>query len=94
MAGLPEVYLARHGETTWTITRQHTGHTDIPLIARGERDAPQSGPAAPKGGILQGSGEPAGAGSSDVRAGGIGNHAEVDPDLQEWDYGQYEGRRC
>ena len=36
---LPEVYLARHGETAWTITRQHTGRTDIPLTARGEDNA-------------------------------------------------------
>ena len=38
-ASLPEVYLARHGETAWSITGQHTGRTDIPLTARGERNA-------------------------------------------------------
>ena len=36
---LPTVYLARHGETAWTISRQHTGRTDLPLTARGEDDA-------------------------------------------------------
>ena len=36
---LPEIYLARHGETAWTISHQHTGRTDIPLTARGERNA-------------------------------------------------------
>ena len=36
---LPEVYLARHGETAWTISRQHTGRTDIPLTEQGERNA-------------------------------------------------------
>ena len=36
---LPQIYLARHGETAWTITGQHTGRTDIPLTARGERNA-------------------------------------------------------
>ena len=36
---LPQVYLARHGETAWTISRQHTGRTDIPLTARGEANA-------------------------------------------------------
>ena len=36
---LPEFYLARHGETAWTISRQHTGRSDIPLTARGERNA-------------------------------------------------------
>src|SRR5215510_13612334 len=38
-ASLPEVYLARHGETAWTITGQHTGRTDIPLTTRGEQNA-------------------------------------------------------
>ena len=38
-AALPEIYLARHGETAWTISRQHTGHTDIPLLTQGEKDA-------------------------------------------------------
>jgi len=36
---LPEVYLARHGETEWTITRQHTGRTDLRLTRRGEDNA-------------------------------------------------------
>ena len=44
MVSLPEVYLARHGETAWTITGQHTGRTDIPLIARGEREARRLAP--------------------------------------------------
>ena len=40
---LPEVYLARHGETAWAISGQHTGMTDIPLTARGERNASSLG---------------------------------------------------
>ena len=40
---LPEIYLARHGETAWTISRQHTGLTDIPLLKQGENDAIQLG---------------------------------------------------
>ena len=36
---LPEVYLARHGETEWTVSRKHTGRTDVPLTERGERNA-------------------------------------------------------
>ena len=38
-ASLPEVYLARHGETAWTLSGQHTGRTDLPLTARGEQNA-------------------------------------------------------
>ena len=36
---LPEVYLARHGETAWTVANRHTGRTDLPLTERGERNA-------------------------------------------------------
>ena len=40
---LPRVYLARHGETAWTISRQHTGRTEIPLTERGEANARSPG---------------------------------------------------
>jgi hypothetical protein len=44
---LPIVYLARHGETAWTISGQYTGLTDLPLTERGERNARSSFTAAP-----------------------------------------------
>src|SRR5258705_10913875 len=43
MSALPVVYLARHGETAWTVSRQHTGVTDLPLTAQGEVEARQLG---------------------------------------------------
>ena len=58
MASLPEVYVARHGETAWTRTGQHTGRIDIPLTAR-RAQCPGPLPAAPRGHVHQGAGEPA-----------------------------------
>jgi probable phosphoglycerate mutase len=43
---LPIIYLARHGETAWSLTGQHTGRTDLPLTERGERNASRRGGAA------------------------------------------------
>ena len=54
---LPEIYLARHGETAWTISRQHTGLTDIPLLKQGENDAIQLGRRL-QGGVHQSLGQP------------------------------------
>lgn len=93
MAALPEVYLARHGETAWTITRQHTGRTDIPLIARGERDAGSLGQRLKGVVFSRVLVSPLERARRTCELAGFGNHAEADPDLQEWDYGQYEGRR-
>ncbi len=45
---LPTVYLARHGETAWTVSKQHTGRTDLPLTERGERNA-RASPAGSRG---------------------------------------------
>ena len=93
MAALPEVYLARHGETAWTITGQHTGRTDIPLTARGEQNALSlrqrlNGVTFAK--VLV---SPLARARRTCELAGFGDTAEVDPELQEWDYGDYEGRR-
>ena len=92
-ASLPEVYLARHGETAWTITGQHTGRTDIPLTARGEQNALSlrqrlNGVTFAK--VLV---SPLSRARRTCELAGFGDNAEIDPDLKEWDYGEYEGRR-
>lgn len=89
---LPLTYLARHGETAWTISRQHTGVTDLPLTAHGEAEALQLG------GLLQGLKFSAVLTSPLQRAirtcelAGFGSMAKIEPDLIEWNYGAYEGR--
>jgi len=90
---LPVVYLARHGETAWSLSGQHTGRTNLPLTARGERNARALGerlrglhPAKVLTSPLQRA-------VRTCELAGFGDEAESDPDLVEWDYGQYEGRR-
>jgi broad specificity phosphatase PhoE len=90
---LPVVYLARHGETAWSLSGQHTGRTDLPLTEHGERNARALGER------LRGL-RPAKVFTSPLQRAmrtcelaGFGDAAERDPDLMEWDYGEYEGRR-
>jgi broad specificity phosphatase PhoE len=88
---LPVVYLARHGETAWTISRQHTGVTDLPLTARGEVEAGQLGERLEGlsfAGVLT---SPLQRAVRTCELAGFGSAAEVDPDLLEWNYGTYEG---
>jgi broad specificity phosphatase PhoE len=93
MASLPEVYLARHGETAWTLTGQHTGRTDIPLTARGEHNALSLCQRLQGAMFTRVLVSPLARARRTCELAGFGGQAEVDPDLQEWDYGQYEGRR-
>lgn len=93
MAALPEVYLARHGETEWTITRQHTGRTDIPLLARGERDALRLAPRLKGIAFAKVLVSPLSRARRTCELAGFGDKAEIDPELHEWEYGEYEGRR-
>jgi probable phosphoglycerate mutase len=90
---LPEVYLARHGETAWTISGQHTGRTDIPLTPRGERNAQHLADR------LKGTtfdvvlSSPLQRAVRTAELAGFGDRIETDPDLMEWDYGAFEGLR-
>jgi broad specificity phosphatase PhoE len=92
-AALPVVYLARHGETEWSISGQHTGRTDIPLTGRGERNALGLGQRLSGATFAKVLTSPLVRASRTCELAGFGARAEMDPDLQEWDYGQYEGRR-
>lgn len=90
---LPQVCLVRHGETAWTISRQHTGRTDIPLTERGEREA-QALNARLKGmSFTKVLISPLQRARRTGELAGFAECEQADPDLMEWDYGDYEGRR-
>jgi broad specificity phosphatase PhoE len=93
MTALPEVYLARHGETAWTLTGQHTGRTDIPLTGRGERQARSLAQRLMGVAFARVLRSPRARALRTCELAGFGGQAAIDPDLQEWEYGQYEGRR-
>jgi broad specificity phosphatase PhoE len=89
---LPVVYLARHGETTWTISRQHTGLTDLPLTARGEVEARSLGERLEGLKFAAVLTSPLQRAARTCELAGFGSAAAVEPDLLEWNYGSYEGR--
>jgi probable phosphoglycerate mutase len=87
------VYLARHGQTAWSITGQHTGLTDLPLTEVGERIARRLGERLKGLPLAKVFTSPLQRASRTCELAGFGAVGEVDPDLVEWDYGEYEGRR-
>ena len=90
---LPSVYLARHGETAWSISGQHTGLTDLPLTERGERNARRLGDRLNGLSFAKVLTSPLQRTARTCELAGFGRLAEVEPDLLEWNYGEYEGRR-
>jgi probable phosphoglycerate mutase len=89
---LPRLFLARHGDTAWTESRQHTGRTDIPLNERGEQRAGQIGNQLRRFAFARVFTSPLQRASKTCTLAGFGEAAEVDPDLVEWDYGRFEGK--
>ena len=90
---LPIVYLARHGETAWSLSGQHTGLTDLPLTEHGEHTARRLGERLKRLTFLKVYSSPLQRARKTCELAGFGSVAEIDPDLVEWDYGEYEGRR-
>ena len=89
---LPVVYLARHGETAWTISRQHTGVTDLPLTPAGEAEATRLRPQLAGLTFAAVLTSPLRRAVRTCELAGFGAAAEIEPDLMEWNYGAYEGR--
>jgi probable phosphoglycerate mutase len=90
---LPVVYIARHGETAWSLSGQHTGLTDLPLTANGERNAKRLGERLKGQTFAKIFTSPLQRACRTCELAGFGGVAETDPDLVEWNYGEYEGRR-
>ena len=90
---LQVIYLARHGETAWSLTGQHTGLTDLPLTERGEQNARALGDRLIGLSFTKVFTSPLQRAARTCDLAGFGAVAEVDRDLLEWNYGQYEGRR-
>jgi probable phosphoglycerate mutase len=89
----PIVYLARHGETEWSLSGQHTGLTDLPLTKRGESNARRLEERLRGLSFAKVFTSPLQRTTRTCELAGFGAVAEIDPDLLEWNYGDYEGRR-
>lgn len=91
-SALPVVYLARHGETAWSLSGQHTGLTDLPLTADGEAAARALGARLSRVRPDLVLTSPLARAHRTCELAGFGDVAQVDADLVEWHYGTYEGR--
>jgi probable phosphoglycerate mutase len=86
-----DVVLIRHGETAWSLSGQHTGSTDIPLTDNGERNAKKLAPMLAKWPINLVLSSPLRRAQRTCDLAGLGPQKVIDPDLLEWNYGNYEG---
>jgi broad specificity phosphatase PhoE len=91
--GLQVICLARHGEAAWSLSGQHTGLTDLPLTTRGECNARRLGERLKGLEFAQVLTSPLQRAKRTCDLAGFGSWAEVDHDLVEWNYGEYEGLR-
>ena len=90
---LARLFLMRHGETAWSLSGQHTGRTDIPLIEQGEQDARKLAERLRAVKFSRVFTSPLQRARRTCELAGLGDLAEIEPDLAEWDYGEYEGLR-
>lgn len=87
-----QLWLVRHGETEWSLSGQHTGTTDVPLTGKGEQQALQIGRFLKGHDFAVVLTSPLLRARETCRLAGFGENAKVEPNLREWDYGEYEGR--
>lgn len=90
-AGRPDVYPIRHGATEWSRNGRHTGVTDLPLLPEGEEEARATGELLAGHRFALVLTSPLQRARRTCELAGLGDRAEVEPDLREFDYGAYEG---
>ena len=90
---LPRLYLIRHGETAWSLSGQHTGRTDVPLTEKGEQDARKLRERLCAVRFTRVFTSPLQRARRTCELAGLGEIAEIEPDVAEWNYGAYEGQR-
>lgn len=90
-AALPRVFLVRHGETPWSLTGQHTGVTDVPLTQSGRAAAGRLSDRLARERFLRVLSSPRRRAVETAELAGFAGRVEIDPDLAEWCYGDYEG---
>ena len=91
MSARPRIYLIRHGQTEWSLSGQHTGRTDVPMTPKGEAQARQLADVLRRiqfGAVLT---SPLQRARRTCELAGLGDRAQIEQDLVEWDYGNYEG---
>ena len=86
-----QLWLIRHGETAWSLSGAHTGRTDLPLTEEGEKRATEVGKFLAGRGFAMVLTSPMTRARETCRLAGYGDQAQVEPNLMEWDYGDYEG---
>jgi broad specificity phosphatase PhoE len=88
---IQRVFLIRHGETEWSLSGQHTGMTDISLTANGRKLPRRLAPVLAKVTFARVFTSPLSRARETCELAGLGERAEMDNDLVEWNYGDYEG---
>ncbi|MEB3326180.1 MAG: histidine phosphatase family protein [Synechococcus sp.] len=86
-----ELWLLRHGATEWALNGRHTGRTDLPLLPEGEAEARALAPVLARRSFAAVLVSPLQRARRTAELAGLGEGARLCPDLQEWDYGSYEG---
>ena len=90
---LLQIYFIRHGETDWSISGQHTSRTDLPLTAHGKEVARQLKPSLQRIAFARVFCSTSLRARQTCEMAGLAPAAEIEPDLEEWNYGDYEGQR-